>query len=260
MNATVYNREGKKAGDVKLPEEVFGLPWNADLVHQVVVSQQGNQRQSIAHTKDRSEVRGGGRKPWRQKGTGRARHGSRRSPIWRTGGVTFGPRNEEIFERKINRKMKAKALNTILSAKMRDNEILFIDDLGLEEPKTQVAAKILDSLSKAGHERINFKRGRRVLIAVPEKNDAVLKSFQNLGGADVLEVRNLSPLAAINYKYVLFANPEASVAVLSERNPIKKVAKNKTAEKKAPVAKKDTEKKTAGKTSKTAVKRGVDKK
>ena len=120
LEAVVYSQEGKKSGSVTLPEAVFGEKWNADLVHQVVVAMQANARQPIAHTKDRSEVRGGGRKPWAQKGTGRARHGSSRSPIWRHGGVTHGPRNDRDFSQKINRKMKVKALYAVLSKKFRE--------------------------------------------------------------------------------------------------------------------------------------------
>ena len=147
METKIYNQKGKEAGKITLPEEVFGLPWNADLVHQVVTSMLANARTPVAHTKTRGEIRGGGKKPWKQKGTGRARHGSTRSPIWVGGGVTHGPRNDKIYARKINRKMKAKALYTILSKKAKDGEILFVDALSFSAPKTVEAKEILKNLS-----------------------------------------------------------------------------------------------------------------
>src|SRR4051812_16206027 len=129
MEATVYNQQGKSAGKIKLPEAVFGVPWNADLVHEVVRLMNSNSRTNVAHAKTRGEVRGGGKKPWKQKGTGRARHGSTRSPIWVGGGVAHGPRKDKNFDRKINKKARAKALYTILSRKFKDGEILFVDSV-----------------------------------------------------------------------------------------------------------------------------------
>src|SRR3954468_2503145 len=129
MKSDIYNIQGKKAGTIELPESVFGVAWNDSLMHQVVTSMNSNSRTNVAHTKTRGEVRGGGKKPWKQKGTGRARHGSTRSPIWVGGGVAHGPRNDQNFSRKINKKVRAKALLTVLSRKYKDGEILFVDSL-----------------------------------------------------------------------------------------------------------------------------------
>src|ERR1035437_4179320 len=139
METAVYNQKGGDAGKITLPEHIFGLNWNSDLVHQVAVSMASNARQPIAHAKTRGEVRGGGKKPWQQKGTGRARHGSTRSPIWVGGGVTHGPRNDKNFDRKVSKKMKTKALYTILSKKYKEGEVLFVDSIVLKEGKTKLA-------------------------------------------------------------------------------------------------------------------------
>src|SRR5262249_31682061 len=117
MKVAVYNQQGKESGDVTLPKEIFEVPMNADLVHQVFTSQSANKRQVSAHTKDRSDVRGGGKKPWRQKGTGRARAGSTRSPLWKGGGVTGGPTNEKVYAKAIPAKMRKKAVCMVLSEK-----------------------------------------------------------------------------------------------------------------------------------------------
>src|SRR3990167_7590904 len=146
MEQELYTWEGKKAGTVTVPEELFALPWNADLVHQVITAMQSNARAGTAHAKGRGEVRGGGRKPWRQKGTGRARHGSSRSPIWKGGGVTHGPRKDKIYAKKINQKMRQKALLVSLSRKFKDGEILFVDSLELQEPKAKQARAVLAGL------------------------------------------------------------------------------------------------------------------
>jgi len=218
MEQAIYNKEGKKSGSVKLPEKVFGLSWNADLVHQVVVSMRSNARTPVAHAKDRSEKRGGGKKPWRQKGTGRARHGSIRSPIWRGGGVTHGPRKEKNYKKKINKKMRAKALYTVLSRKYQDGEILFVDSLKLSEPKTKDARGILSSLSKVkGYEDILKKRKNSTLISMSERQKNVSLSFGNFGNIKVEETRNLNPSEILNYKYLLIENPESSIKFLESR-------------------------------------------
>ena len=216
MKSPIYSTAGKESGSIDLPEAVFGTQWNADLVHQVVTSMMSNARNPIAHTKDRSEVRGGGKKPWQQKGLGRARHGSTRSPIWVGGGVAHGPRNDKNYSRKINRAMKTKALYTILSKKLKDGEILFVDTLSMKEPKTKDAVSIMKSLSGIkGYERLTQKRKNAAFIALPTKDKMTEKSFSNFGNVEVGEMRNLNPLHALNYKYLVIANPKESLAFLS---------------------------------------------
>lgn len=137
MKVSLYNTKQEVIGEVDLPDEIFGVKWNPDLVHQTLVAQLANRRRPWAHVKDRSAVRGGGKKPWRQKGTGRARHGSIRSPLWRGGGVTFGPTNERVYSQKINKKMKRGALHSLLSRKLRDGDLKIVDSLGVAVGKTR---------------------------------------------------------------------------------------------------------------------------
>lgn len=222
LDATVYSTDGKKQGSMTLSEQVFGLHWNADLVHQVVVAMQANARQPIAHTKGRSEVRGGGRKPWAQKGTGRARHGSSRSPIWRHGGVTHGPNKERDFSQKINRKMRVKALYTILSKKWKDGEVLFVSDVSLKEPKTKDARAMLTSLgSIAGYEKLATRRNNALYVILPKADANVKKSFQNMGNVLVGTVNTLNPVDVLSYKYLVLAAPEEVVKVIEAKSPVK---------------------------------------
>lgn len=209
MESPIYSLEGKKTGTVTLPESVFAVRWNADLVKQVADSLLSTKRKNVAHTKDRSEVRGGGRKPWRQKGTGRARHGSIRSPIWVGGGVTGGPRNEKNFERKVSKKMRVKALCAILSRKLRDGEVLFVDSVALAEPRTRAAVKALQSLSNIkGFETIFSKKNNATVVALSGKNKETERAFDNLGNVEVIEARNLNPLLLLEYKYLIIENPK----------------------------------------------------
>lgn len=215
MESPVYSTEGKKIGNVTLPDSIFGVRWNSDLVKQVADSLLSTKRKNVAHTKDRSEVRGGGKKPWRQKGTGRARHGSIRSPIWVGGGVTGGPRNEKNFERKVSKKMKAKALYTILSRKLRDGEVLFVDSVVLAEPKTRVAVKALQSLSNIkGFESIFSKKNNATVVALSGKNKEIERAFDNIGNVEIFEARNLDPLSLLEYKYLVIENPQKALLVL----------------------------------------------
>lgn len=219
MEANIYNTRGTSAGKVKLPEQVFGLVWNNDLVHQVVTAMQANARTPVAHTKDRSEVSGTGKKPWRQKGTGNARHGSRRSPIWRTGGVAHGPRNERDYTQKINKKMRTKALYTVLSKKLKDGELLFVDTFSFDAPKTKEALTILSSLSAVhGFDGVKTKRKNAALIAVVEPTEAVERSFSNIGSVAVEAVRNLNPVEVLRYKYLIVVSPDEAVKVLASRS------------------------------------------
>lgn len=219
MEASLYNQSGKSAGKFTLPKEIFDLPWNADLVHEVVRLMNSNSRSAIAHTKTRGEVRGGGKKPWKQKGTGRARHGSTRSPIWVGGGVAHGPRNDKNFDRKINKKARTKALYTILSRKFKDGELLFIDSLNMAGPKSKDAQVILSALSKIkGYEKLATKKTNTAIIAMDVKSDAVAKSFRNFGNVSVEEFRNINPVSVLNHTYMIVANPEASLKAFNKNN------------------------------------------
>ena len=218
MNTKIYTREGAESGSITLPEAVFGVAWNPDLVHEVVVGMQANARAGTAHTKDRSEVRGGGKKPWKQKGTGRARHGSRRSPIWTGGGVTFGPRNEKDFSVKINKKVKAKALACVLSKKLADNEVFFVDSLAMEEPKTKDAKVVIAALAKGtGVESLATKRKNAAIVVLADRSLATEKSFRNFGNIEVVMAKDINPVELLTYKYVVVADPKSSVEVLSSR-------------------------------------------
>ncbi len=218
METVIYNTKGKEAGKISLPETVFGLKWNADLVHQVVTSMESSARTAVAHTKNRGDVAGGGKKPWQQKGTGRARHGSIRSPLWRHGGVTHGPLKSENFFRKVNKKMKAKALYTILSAKLKKGQILFVDDLSVKAPKTKDAVEVLSSLSKIkGYSDILSKRKNSAYINLADKNINTEKSYRNLNNLIVDEVRNMNPIDLMKYKYVVISNPEKALPQITTK-------------------------------------------
>lgn len=212
LDAVIYDIAGKKAGTIALPEAVFGAKWNADLVHQVIESIRSNGRMGTAHTKDRSEVSGGGKKPWKQKGTGRARHGSSRSPIWVGGGVAHGPRNDRNYDKKVNRKMMAKALYVSLAKKFADGEVIFVDALPFKEPKTKDALASLKALSTiAGAERLSTKKENAAIIAFSSKNPTAAKSFRNISSVEVMSWKNLSPLDVLSKKYLIIEGPKEAV-------------------------------------------------
>ncbi len=218
LKADIYNQTGKKVNSIDLPESVFAVTENLPLIHQVFVSMMSNKRTNIAHTKGRGEVSGGGKKPWKQKGTGRARHGSTRSPIWVGGGVSFGPTNNQNFKKKINTKMKSKALATVLSQKLAHGEIIFVDSLAFDAPKTKDAKTFMENLAQGtGISELATKRNNRAFIATSSKDDVILKSFGNFGNVKVDEVRKLNTLDLLTYKYIIITNPEASIENLAAR-------------------------------------------
>lgn len=189
----VYNLEGKEVLELKLNEAIFGLPWNPDLVNQVLRVFTSNQRQILASTKDRGQVSGGGKKPWKQKGTGRARHGSIRSPLWRHGGITFGPTKERNFKLDINKKMSKKAFLTVLSGKARDGEILILDDLNLATSKTKEMAKIM----------ANFPKIKNGLLALFSQDENIKKAAKNLPNLNITNIENLNILDLLTYQYLI---------------------------------------------------------
>ncbi|MDP3731378.1 MAG: 50S ribosomal protein L4 [bacterium] len=204
MKTDLYNQQGEVISQIDLPDEIFGLKVNNDLVHQAMVAQLGNSRQVLAHTKDRSEVRGGGKKPWRQKGTGRARHGSIRSPIWKGGGVTFGPTKERNFSKSINKKMKRKALFMALSSKASSQQLMVLESLSIEKPKTKLADQVIKGLSSKmkGYKASKKKRDSLVLV-LPDTDKAIEKSTRNLDYTKVLSAKSLNILDILNNKYLL---------------------------------------------------------
>lgn len=194
MKMDLYNQSGEIIGEVDLPDEIFGLDMAPALFSQAVVAQMSNMRQVIAHTKGRGDVRGGGRKPWRQKGTGRARHGSRRSPIWIGGGVTFGPTKYKNFKKKINTKMKRKATLIALSSKARDKEIIVLDKIEISAPKTKEAAIIVNTI---------VPNQSTALLMIPGKNEIILRASRNIPGFKVINVLNINILDLLNHKYLI---------------------------------------------------------
>ncbi|MFZ1075504.1 MAG: 50S ribosomal protein L4 [Minisyncoccia bacterium] len=218
IEAPIFSMAGEKVGSITLPADIFGAPWRSDLVHQVTTAMQANARQNRAHTKDRAEVAGGGKKPWKQKGTGQARHSSTRSPIWRHGGITFGPRNERNYSEKINRKMRIGALLSVLSRKAKDGEIILVDKFVFAAPKTATAKSALGAIAKgASAATLATKKKNAALLAISAYDANVIKSFSNFGNVSTEELRNLNPLDVMTNKYLIIEKPEAAFAALTAR-------------------------------------------
>jgi len=202
MKVDTYNLKGEKISQTLLPKEIFDIKMNLDLVHQVVLSQQSNRKQITAHTKTREEARGGGKKPWRQKGTGRARHGSIRSPIWKGGGVTFGPRKEKNTEKIIPKKIRRKALFMVLSSKAKENDILVLDDFKIEKPKTKPMAELFNKL---------FLGNGSGLVVLADNNKNIIKSIRNIKKIMIMNAKDLNALDLLNYKYLVLEKEAISV-------------------------------------------------
>ncbi|MFN7088355.1 MAG: 50S ribosomal protein L4 [Candidatus Paceibacteria bacterium] len=196
MKTALFGKNAKIIGEIELPSQIFDQKSNPDLVYQVVNVLRGNQRQVLAHTKGRSEVRGGGKKPWAQKGTGRARHGSIRSPIWKGGGVTHGPRKERVFKRKVNQKMKQKALSVVLSEKARRGYIKIIENLEIPEAKTKTLMDLLKPL-------LANRKTQSAIVLSEKKDEKLEKAARNIQYLKVVDASNVNVLDLLNYKFVI---------------------------------------------------------
>ncbi len=190
----VFNQAAKKIGEIDLPERVFNRPWNPGLVHQALVAQTSNARVRIAKVKGRGEVRGGGKKPWAQKGTGRSRQGSTRSPLWKGGGVTHGPTAERNYAVKINKKMKQGAIFSVLSKKLKEGEIKIIDSLKLENSKTQSLNVLLGSF---------FKTRPNTLLIPGGPNRSLYLASGNLPRVKTLSPKTLNVYDLLKFKNIL---------------------------------------------------------
>lgn len=193
IEVAVYNKDGKKVDSVKLSEKEFGISANPGLIQEVVTAYLSNRRSANAHTKNRGEVRGGGKKPWRQKGTGRARHGSIRSPLWRGGGVTFGPRNTRNYVKKVNVQAKRKALKMSVSDKVLGKKFYILDQLEVENGKTKLLANLLRKLPAA----------RSHLMLLDGKSESVVRAARNIPSIDLSAPRNLNTYDVLTHEAIV---------------------------------------------------------
>ena len=192
-SATVYDRDGKQSGTIELPEAVFSAPVNEAVLHQAVRRQLANDRQGTHETKTRGEVSGGGKKPWKQKGTGRARQGSTRAPQWRHGGTVFGP-HPRTYEQKMPRKQRRLALRSALSVKSQEGAVRIVEEIALEAPKTRIVAGLFDEMGA----------GARTLFVIPEHDLMLEKSTRNLAGVKTILAQNLNPADVLTADTIVF--------------------------------------------------------
>lgn len=201
----LHNLEGKKIEDLNISDAVFAVKSNDELLHQVFMIIAGNQRFSIASTKDKSEVAGTGKKPFKQKGTGNARQGQKRNPVMKGGGVAFGPTSDKNFKRDVNKKMKQKAVRIALSEKLRSGTLIAVDSLELKEAKTKAFAQVIKNLNLTG----------KTLVSFAEEEKSLSVASRNISKISNIETKDLNVYDLLNNKYVLLS--KASIAFLEEK-------------------------------------------
>jgi large subunit ribosomal protein L4 len=191
---TLYNQDGKSVGEMVLDPALFEVKPNVSLIHEALIAQKANSRQAIAHTKDRSEVAGTGKKPWKQKGTGQARHGSRRSPIWVGGGITFGPRNDRNFSVKLNKASKRKALAMVLTDKVENEKFVAVETMSFPEAKTKNFASVMKKLPVAG---------KKTLVVLEPSNTLAARAARNLPRVTTLPAHSLNIADLLAHEFVV---------------------------------------------------------
>jgi len=204
MKVKVYNLQGKETGEMNLSDSVFGVKIKPEVVHEVFTAQQNNQREPWADTKNRGEVSGGGKKPWPQKGTGRARHGSIRSPIWKGGGVAFGPLSIRNYKEKINKKTKRLALKMCLSDRAKNNALLVVEDFNFSEPKTKLFVGFLKALlASAKRNEGGPVKAKTFLLLTPGKDENVLRITGNLKSIKTLRAEDANVVDLLSKSMII---------------------------------------------------------
>lgn len=193
----LYKKDGSKAGSLELNDAIFAVPAKVGLIHEVIVAQDANSRVQYGHVKDRSQVAGTGKKPWKQKGTGRARHGSRRSPIWSGGGVTFGPNPFRNFFKKVNKKVKRKAIAMLLSDKVAHDKLIVLESYGFTEPKTKVVDSLRNSLPGSD---------KKALIVTTPTDEALVLAAKNHKTTTTIAAHSLNARDLAKYEYVIVSS------------------------------------------------------
>jgi len=213
IQVKIYNQQGETVGEKSLNDDIFAVPANEELIRQVVVSLMANKRKVLAHTKTRANVRGGGRKPWKQKGTGRARAGTIRSPLWIGGGVVFGPLKERNFKVKINKKMNRKAILIAISDRLKNDSLVLLDKVNIDEYKTKKFEEILNKITKSGKKKEKKSpkenkgapaspagKKRSILMILEKGDEKVVRSGKNLSGVEIINMENINLLDLLKYR------------------------------------------------------------